>query len=621
MIIGTAGHIDHGKSALVTALTGRAVDRLVEEQRRGITIDLNFAPLCFEGLPPAGMVDVPGHEDFVRTMVAGASGIDLVLLVVDAAQGPEPQTWEHLAIVEQLRIPRGIPVITKSDLVEPDWLELVKAELMERLKRSSIGFQDPAVVSAVTRAGIPELLERLRIEVANGVRSRDVPGSDPVDGFRMPVDRAFSVAGTGTVLTGTPWSGSLRVGDAVTLLPSGKAGRVRSIEAYGSPVDSAQPGQRSAIGIAGLERSAIRRGETLVGESLPWQATTALDAEIELLPGSPPVRRQTRVRVLLGTSEVLARVYPRQDLAGGRTGLARLALESPLVARGKDRMVLRSYSPVTTIGGGRVLDPLPPRRAAWPEPLAGNDAERCIALIERRPSGVPADQLPVLLGVPADAARSLVNKTRSIRVAGPLLVTAALLDRVNDAAVRAVRDFHQANPESPGLSLETLRRGLGAADDIAQAVTDSLIEDARLVARDGVVALPDFRPRLAGSPETMAKILATIESAGLEPPTVRELEDQIGQTGLLAVLRRLAGDQQVIAVESDRFFSTKVARGFLETVRELAQSEPLTPARLRDRLGISRKYLIPLLEWSDRSGVTRRVGDTRVLQTSRRLDV
>lgn len=605
MIIGTAGHIDHGKSALVTALTGRAVDRLIEEQRRGITIDLNFAPLFFEGLPPTGMVDVPGHEDFVRTMVAGASGIDLVLLVVDAAQGPEPQTWEHLAIVEQLRIPRGIPVITKADLVEADWLELVKVELMNRLSQSPVAFQSPAVVSALTRAGIPELLERLRAEVQ---RSQET-ARQTKDGFRMPVDRAFSVAGTGTVLTGTPWSGELRIGDIVTLLPSGRQGRVRSLEAYGSPVELAHPGQRSAIGLAGLERSAIRRGETLVAGAVPWRPTTAVDAEIQLLPGAAPLRRQARVRVLLGTSEVLARVYPRPEPAG----VVRLALEAPLVARGNDRFVIRSYSPVTTIGGGRVLDPLPPRRATWPDGIAGSDAERAQALIERRPGGLSTGELPILLGTAPDAAKSLLNKNRSIRTAGSLLVPALLLDRLTEAALRAVREFHRANPEAPGLSLETLRRGLSSPPEVVQAVTDSLIKEQQLVPRDGTVALPDFRPKLAGTPEVMANILGIIESAGLEPPSVKELEDQLGQEGLLAVLRRMAGEGQVIAIETDRFFSTTSAQRFLETVRELASSEPLTPSRLRDRLGISRKYLIPLLEWADRSGVTRRVGDTRIL--------
>ncbi|HEY9519065.1 MAG TPA: selenocysteine-specific translation elongation factor, partial [Gemmatimonadales bacterium] len=282
MIIGTAGHIDHGKSALVTALTGRPMDRLAEERRRGITIDLNFAPLRLEGLPPAGIVDVPGHEDFVRTMVAGASGIDLVMLVVDAAQGPQPQTWEHLAIVEQLRIPRGIAVITKADLADPEWIELVGGELMSRLQESPVEFAGPAVVSAVTGQGIPELLAWLRD------RMERVPARPEPDAFRMPIDRVFSLAGVGTVVTGTPWSGALRIGDQVRILPEGTPARVRSLEAYGEVISETAPRARTAIGLAGTDRAAAGRGDVLVGGTIPWQATSALDVRIELLPGAAP---------------------------------------------------------------------------------------------------------------------------------------------------------------------------------------------------------------------------------------------------------------------------------------------------------------------------------------------
>src|ERR1044071_7091976 len=222
------------------------MDRLAEERRRGITIDLNFAPLRFDGLPPAGIVDVPGHEDFVRTMVAGASGVDLVLLVVDAAQGPQPQTWEHLAIVEQLRIPRGIPVLTKADLAEPEWIELVAGEMPGRLSRSPVTFSEPVAVSATTGQGIPELAARLRALVESFRRN------DPDDVFRMPIDRAFSIAGVGTVVTGTPLSGALRIGDTVTILPGALGARVRSLEAYGAPVREGRPGARTAVGLAGV---------------------------------------------------------------------------------------------------------------------------------------------------------------------------------------------------------------------------------------------------------------------------------------------------------------------------------------------------------------------------------
>ncbi|MGQ0701748.1 MAG: selenocysteine-specific translation elongation factor [Gemmatimonadales bacterium] len=613
MIIGTAGHIDHGKSALVTALTGRRMDRLVEEQRRGITIDLNFAPLGFPGLPPAGIVDVPGHEDFVRTMVAGASGIDLVLLVVDAAQGPQPQTWEHLAIVEQLGVRRGIPVITKADLAEPEWIELVREELGDRLAGSTVAFEPAAVVSALTRQGIPELADRLRVMIETAAAP---PAELVQDAFRMPVDRAFSVAGVGTVVTGTPWSGSLRVGDAVTLLPAGRSGRVRSIEAYGAPVEQARPGQRTAVGIAGLERSAIRRGETLVQSGangkLAWQPTTALDGELRLLPAVTAVRRQARVRVHLGTAEVLARVYPRGEARSG-TLLARLALESPLVARGGDRFVLRSYSPVTTIGGGCVLDPLPPRRAIWPAGLAAEPIARLEALVVRRAAGAAIDELPLLLGLSPAKCREVVKGSATVATIGTRVVSSAAAGDLRAQALVLVKEYHTRHPDLPGLSLETLRRSLRGPAPLIDDVIDGLVQSGEATLRDGVVSLPGFRSQLTQDSDLIAQVLARVEAGGLAPPSVEELEQGLGRPNLVPVLRHLASEGRIKAVDDGRYFSTKALDEFVEAIRQVAQKEPVTPARLRDYLGVSRKYLIPLLEWADRSGVTRRVGDSRVV--------
>jgi selenocysteine-specific elongation factor len=608
MILGTAGHIDHGKSALVTALTGRPMDRLVEERRRGITIDLNFAPLHFDGLPPAGIVDVPGHEDFVRTMVAGASGVDLVLLVVDGAQGPQPQTWEHLAIVEQLRVPRGIPVITKADLAEPDWLELVAEELAERLSRSPVAFEAPALVSATTGQGIPELLARLRALVESFRRA------DPEDSFRMPIDRAFSLAGVGTVVTGTPWSGVLRIGETATILPGGGAARVRSIEAYGQPVTEGRPGARTAVGLAGVERAAVGRGDVAVAGSLPWRPTTAVDVLLNLLPEARPVRRRTRVRVHLGTAEVLGRLYPREEIGPGGSGIARLALEASVVARGNDRFVLRSYSPVITIGGGRVLDPLPPRRASWPAGLDSEEpAERVAALIARRPGGVPAPDLPLLVGLPDAECRELVRTLPGIGAAGGRFVATAVTAVLRESALAAVGSFHRRNPAERGLSLETLRKGLRAPEEVTGAVLEGMARRGELRVSDGLASLPDFNPRLGDAEAGLTRALARLELAGLTPPTVAELELELGVTGLLQSLRFAAQERKAVAVESDRYFSPGALDGFVAALRELAATEPITPPRLRDRLGLCRKYLIPLLEWADRAGVTRRVGDSRVL--------
>ena len=608
MILGTAGHIDHGKSALVTALTGRAMDRLAEERRRGITIDLNFAPLRFEGLPPAGIVDVPGHEDFVRTMVAGASGIDLVLLVIDASQGPQPQTWEHLAIVEQLRIPRGIPVITKADLADPEWVELVTADVMSRLEHSPVFFEPAAIVSAVTGQGIAELLERLRARVG------DAPARKTTDAFRMPIDRVFSLPGVGTVVTGTPWSGALRVGDQVRVLPTGLEARVRSLEAYGEAIAEAAPRARTAIGLAGTDRAAIARGDVLIAGDFPWQATSALDVRIELLPEATPLRRRSRVRLHLGTVEVLGRLYPRGTIPPGQEGSARLALEQPLVARGGDRFVLRSYSPVATIGGGVVLDPLPPRRASWPSGLDDGAPEaRLIALIARRPRGVEIRELPLLLGLPDGECRQLLDGLRDFSVTGSTVIAKATTATLRADAARLVLAFHQAHPAERGLSLETLRRGLRGRAEVIGSILSGMARRGELLIADGIVANPGFVPSLAGGEALLDRIVVILEEAGLTPPTVAELEQDTGMTGVLGALRFGAKDGRVIAVESNRYFSPANINQFLAILREIGALVPLTPPVIRDRTGLSRKFLIPLLEYADRVGVTRRVGDARVL--------
>ncbi|HTG84522.1 MAG TPA: selenocysteine-specific translation elongation factor, partial [Gemmatimonadales bacterium] len=359
MIIGTAGHIDHGKSTLLEALTGRRMDPLVEEQRRGITLDLHFTSLDLGDGITAGVVDVPGHEDLVRTMVAGAAGIDLVLLVVAADEGIMPQTREHLAVVQQLGIPAGIPVITKVDTVEREWAEMVALEAGEWLSDGRVAFSSPILVSATRGDGITELRERIR-ELAKDLPSRPVD-----DLFRLPIDRALSVAGVGTVVTGTAWSGSLARGESVRVLPSGRVGRVRTIQNHGSDLERSVPGARTAVGIAGIEREDIHRGDVLVRENEPWAATTVLDAVVTLIPSaSRQLSHRGRVRVHLGSAEVLARVRLKSPLLPGQSGAIRLLLETPTVARGGDRFVLRSYSPVETIGGGWIADPDPPRRSS-----------------------------------------------------------------------------------------------------------------------------------------------------------------------------------------------------------------------------------------------------------------
>ena len=610
MIIGTAGHVDHGKSALVTALTGRAMDRLAEERRRGITIDLNFAPLDL-GSGISGIVDVPGHEDFVRTMVAGASGIDLALLVVAADEGVMPQTEEHLAVLEQLGVRAGIPVLTKADLVDPEWAELVAAELRERLAGSAVRFDPPLVVSARTGEGIAALRDRL---VAH---ARALPARGAGDLFRMPVDRAFSLAGVGTVVTGTAWSGRLELGAAVRLLPGSGGGRVRSLESFRRSVPRSEAGARTAVGIAGVSREEVRRGLTLVSADAPWLPTTALDVEIVLERGAPrPLGHRARVRLHLGTAEVMARVSPRSPVEPGGRGLARLALEEPVIARGGDRFVLRSYSPVGTIGGGTVLDPLPPRRRAlWPAGLAvAAPAERLGALLERRPDGVTDALVPVLLGTPPGSTDSLAREAPGIRWAGRTLVAAEAAARAATRALDLLRAFHRAQPSERGMPLETLRRGLRAGDALADAVLADLVRAGRVRRLDGVAALAGFAPRVEGGEREIDRIVAILEAAALTPPNLAELARQTGRQDVAAMLRLAAASGRVEAVERDRYYTRAALDRFVETLTALGRESVIAPGALRDRLGISRKFLIPLLEWADGKGLTVREGDARRLR-------
>ncbi|MGE0352202.1 MAG: selenocysteine-specific translation elongation factor [Gemmatimonadales bacterium] len=606
MIIGTAGHIDHGKSALVEALTGHRMDRLREERARGITIELNFAPFDLGGGQEAGVVDVPGHEDFVRTMVAGATGIDLILLVIAADEGIMPQSREHRIIAEQLRIPRGIPVITKADLVEAEWLDLVNLEVSEWLQGSAIGFEAPVITSATTGRGVEELRQRiLRVAGELPARSEDL--------FRMPVDRSFSVAGIGTVVTGTVWSGSLDAAEAARIMPGGREVRIRSVESHGKAQARATAGSRAALGLTGVAREDIRRGDMIVSAADPWGATTALDVLLELHPDAPrSLTARTRIRCHLGTAEVMARVHPRSSIEPGRSGVARLALDQPLTARGGDRLVIRSYSPVYTIGGGVVLDPLPPRRGAgWPASLSSPvGKERLLALVERRREGLRVDQLPIVLG--PDAPPAIPENT--LIAVGEYLVPVTRFRAVEDRLIQGVKEHQRSHPMEAGVPRSRLRHLTGSPASLVEPAVAALAAANRLVVSEGVVRTPDFTPHVRGGEERLDRIVAHLEQAGLAPPSVQELARALDSDDLEGLLRLLAREGRVEAVERDRYYARPALEEFVAALRELGQAGEITPARVRDRLGITRKYLIPLLEWADRAGVTVRVGEGRRLR-------
>ena len=610
MIIGTAGHIDHGKSTLIEALTGRTMDPLAEERRRGITLDLHFAPLELEPGTTAGVVDVPGHEDLVRTMVAGAAGLDLVLLVVAADEGIMPQTREHLAVVQQLGIPAGIPVITKADLVEREWAEMVALEVADWLAGTTIRFGSPVIVSGTTGEGLAQLREAIRAAAAL------VPPRPADDLFRMPIDRAISVAGVGTVVTGTTWSGSLNRSDTVRILPSGKVGRVRTIQSHGADLEQSAPATRTAVGIAGLERDDLRRGHVLVRENDPWIVTTALDTVLDLLPSAPrSLAHRHRVRVHLGAAEVLARLQLAAPLEPGGKAAARLTLEAPLAARGGDRFVLRNYSPVHTIGGGWVTDPDPPRRASRADPDLGSSDPvlRARALVSRRPAGLEIRYLPALLGISPDAAARLKVMGTTRLPSGWMVLdeSLTLAERRLQEVVAAHQVQHSA---AAGISRETLRQSVRLPLVLVDEALERLERTGRLTGAGGLIRTAGFEPKVEGGQALIDQVVGLVRAGGLTPPDLAELETTVGRRGIADALRLAARAGTVSAVEAERYYSAEALARFRAALSELgASGAAITPAGLRERLGLSRKFLIPLLEWADRERLTVRSGDARRL--------
>jgi selenocysteine-specific elongation factor len=614
-VVGTAGHIDHGKTALVKALTGVDTDRWEEEKRRGITIDLGFAPLPLPGGIVASVVDVPGHEAFVKNMLAGATGIDVALLIIAADEGIMPQTEEHLAIVELLGVRRGIPVLTKRDLVDDEWLSLVRTEVVERLSHSRVRWQAPVAVSAVRGEGLEDLKKAL-VEVVEDVVERPTD-----DLFRLPIDRVFALPGAGTVVTGSTWSGTVAAGANVRLLPLDREVRVRSIQVHGQDAHQAGPGRRTALALVGVDKDELERGDVAV-TGPGWAATDTLDVALELLPAAhKPLAVRTRIRVHLGTAEVLGRVAQVRAIAPGETGTARLLLEHPIVARGGDRFVMRSFSPVTTIGGGVVLDSFPPKRPRVSErglSVGQPPAERLARFVDEAGlAGVRVDAMAVRLGIlPAAVPAAIAAAGKGVLRAGDVLVARRAIAAEVDKLAAAVAAHHEEHPLDPGLSLQALRSAVNAPPP--PAVLDLLVEHGvkkqawELAEGGAVVRSPGWRAQVGDAGGRLAQRLA---EARWQLPTVSELQREFADPSVPALLAHLAREGSVERVDQERYALKQALEEFRraveETLRELGAA---TPAQFRDRLGLTRKYLIPLLEWADRRGITSRKGDTRVLR-------
>ena len=616
VVIGTAGHVDHGKTALVQALTGVDTDRWEEEKRRGITIDLGFAPLDLGGGLQASVVDVPGHEDFVRNMVAGATGVDVALLVVAADEGVMPQTVEHLAILDFLGVQAGVVALTKADLADAEWLELVRADVTERLSRSAIAWEPPVAVSSVTGLGLDPLRTALR-QAAGRARGRAAG-----DLFRLPVDRVFSLPGAGTVVTGTVWSGTVRVGEEVTLFPGSVRARVRSVEVHGRSQERATPGRRTALALVGLGREQARRGSVVVSH-VGWRETASLDVLLTLLADARPLTQRSRVRLHLGTAEVVARIVPAGERIepGAREVPARLRLDEPILARWGDRAVLRAVSPVTTVGGCWVVDPYPASRPRRPEGTLergtrdpGDRVRAFVALAGAL--GVPVGDLTVRVGLSPEAAAGTLGAVgrEGIVQAGDRLISGTAAVGARSLVLERLAAFHEEQPLLPGMPLEGFRK-LVADPGLAAQVMAALEAEQVVVQERGMVRLAAHRPAIpAAYAQAAQAIRAGLADAGAEGWSAAEVAAQVAEAPAIEIAEFLVREGTAIRVGSDRYYDRLqlegAARKVLGAIRSNGQ---ITPSEVRDVLGLTRKYLIPILGWMDSVGLTVRVGDARRL--------
>jgi selenocysteine-specific elongation factor len=627
VIVGTAGHIDHGKSALVEALTGTNPDRLEEEKRRGITIDLGFAFLDL-GDVRFGFVDVPGHEKFVRNMLAGVGGIDLVVLVIAADESIKPQTREHFDICRLLGIPRGIVTITKSDLVDPDVLGLVCLEIEEFVRGSFLEGAPVVPVSATTGAGLDAFKKEL-LRVAEAV-----PAKDATQHFRLPIDRAFSMKGFGTVVTGTLVSGALQAEDDAELYPLRKPVRVRGLHSGGRAVLRANAGQRTAVNLAGIEREEIQRGMVL-GPPSAFEPTKRLDARITLLASARPLKNRARVHFHQGTAEAIADVVLIADneLAPGQSALAQLRLDQPVLLLPGDRFILRQFSPVVTIGGGTALDVHAPRHKRVDPSVApfletverGTREEILAAFAEAAPQGLSLSQVTARTGwSEAEVQKTAKNlvAARRLRVIGeqPFMIASAKLVASYAANLRtALENFHQANPLSPGIPKQDLRGRAGKTRaEIFTAALDDLVKTG-VVTVSGDLVQRAGREIALSAEEAKAKELIEkeFERAGLTVPTFATVLEKLPIEPKRAqkILQILLREKVLIKVTDELIFH----RAAVAQLRELLakyhkeRGNKLPIPVFKELTGITRKYAIPLLEYLDRERVTRRVGDERVI--------
>ena len=629
-IVGTAGHIDHGKTSLVRALTGVDTDRLPEEKRRGITIDLGFAHLEEEGLQ-IGFIDVPGHERFVRNMLAGVGGIDAALLVVAADESVMPQTREHLAICDLLHIPTGVIAITKADAVEPEMTEIVRLEVLDLVRGTFLDGKPVVITSGETGAGLPELRSALRTILLDEVTDRDSTRRV----FRLPIDRAFTMKGFGAVITGTTIGGALRAGADVEIVPGSIRARARNLQVHGEPRDTITAGERSSVNLADVSLEALKRGQQIIAPGT-LRESSVITAELELLPDSRDLEDQTRVRVHHFSAELLASVRlisaTAKALRAGEKGWVQLRLESPIVAAAGDRFVIRRYSPPLTIGGGRIVDPHLGKlrrntRKEILEAVASTDFATRASFLARLagPAGITSRELAIRSAVTEAAMTEEIGRTNipgTISLAdgsGVRLIHLDVIGEIRTVAMQILEAFFKSNRTVLGMpKSEFLQRtGLARLDPVvASFFLEDLVKEQIARGEGDLVHVPGRSRSLGGAEGDLARILEErFREAGLMPPPISELIKSIEQRPktIEGVVGYLAKSGTLVRLAENVY----IHRDVLESAKSRLgphKGKVVDVAWFKEFYEITRKIVIPLLEHFDRAGLTKRIGDQRQIQ-------
>ena len=608
-VVGTAGHIDHGKSTLITALTGIDPDRLEEEKRRGMTIDLGFAHMTLPGGREVGIVDVPGHARFMRNMLAGAHGLDAALLVVAADEGVMPQTREHLDVLDLLDVKRGLVVLTKRDLVDAEWLALVEQEVAKALRGTSLDGARRLAVSAVTGEGLPELVAALGA-LLEGAEARPDLGRP-----RLPIDRVFLMSGFGTVVTGTLVDGSVRVGDEMEVVPGGRRVRVRGLQRHNAKVESAGPGNRVAANLSGVEKAELSRGDVLAGMGT-LRETRRVDARVRVLPSAAQaVRHGAAVQLHTGTAEAPARVILLEgdEIPPGGEGWVQLYLERPIAAVDQDRFVLRVPSPATTVAGGVLVD-VAPRRHPRQDSAVRRSLERRASgnVLEEELRKYPRGTTVAALLKATTAAHADVDRLQARRV-GDWIFSDDAWKSIASRAGEELAAYHAAFPYRAGMAREELRSRLGVPAASFPAVMQGLMEDGRAVERNGSIASPEHSVALETESGPARELVRLLDEQPFAPPSLSEAATRAGAGDEL--VRALAQRGDIVRVSDDVAFTGAAYASAVALVKEIVAAEgSVTVARLRDRMAASRRPVLALLEHLDALRVTRRVGDARVLR-------